>query len=70
MTFIHRSKRPHLPTSGFASSPQCRIFRVTTTGGSEAGEFLCRDPLLLIYVDRHRARAPLNLSKSCQERNK
>lgn len=70
ITFIHGIKQHHLPKSGLASSSQCRIFRVTITGGSKAGEFLCRDPLLLTYVDKHRARAPLNLSKSCQERNK
>lgn len=66
ITFIHGIKQHHLPKSGLASSPQCRIFRVTTTGGSKAGEFLCRDPLLLTYVDKHRARAPLNLSKSAR----
>lgn len=66
ITFIHGIKQHHLPKSGLVSSPQCRIFRVTTTGGSKAGEFLCKDPLLFTYVDKHRARALLNLSMSAR----
>lgn len=56
------------PLAEPALSPLCSVLPVGSTGRNKGGEFLCKDPLLLIYVDKRLARVPLNLSKSCQER--
>lgn len=52
------------PLAEPALSPLCSVLPVGSTGRNKGGEFLCKDPLLLIYVDKRLARVPLNLSKS------
>lgn len=68
----HLKKKPHsllelsLPISTPLAQLALFVFMVTTLGGSKGGEYLCLELLLLIYVDRHRARAPPNPSESAQ----